>query len=493
MNIEEAVEVTKLYCEAIDPFMKASLGHITPDNMQFIEKVINAAQVLADPAYEIPPQYVIAMVISGHVLGNVFAMAGKTTDDLLSKTEDPVKQMVLYSARNETKLPMEPFFDNCVAIASIWAGMFAAGVAGYTNQAMAQRIDDHLTQLDNRYVFNPASLHLYRHANILGRLDIIDKLNKATVECSPVIENEPNGSIAIVTDRWGSSGYEDVVTELAKTRKVVLLSVAKVNPTLDVSLFTDVLYITFNGGNLDLSSLVGNNFSAVVFLDPLDQSASIGLANCRIAPVQIAMQNQMSGSCIDFTFTDRPLVLPNETPTKNTDEAKLVNMLGGVQKYTMVPLLIAKSTTLLGATPVFYPGRRVHQSNITMPFLQDMGRLFGKTVKILPHVSHENYLSQLSQAQFSLDAWPIGCYNSVVESLYVGCPVVTVKGSLASDLLHKNNMDELVADDLIQMQKISDRLLSDSPFLDEMRLRASQVTLQPDSHEFAERILEHVK
>ncbi len=493
MTNEESLVATKFYCEAIDPFMKASLGHITPENMPLIEKVINATQVLADPTYEIPPHYAIAMVISGHVLGNIFAMAGKTTDDLLAKVTNPVKQMVLYSARNETSLPMTPFFDECVAIASIWAGMFAAGVAGYTNPVMAKRVDSHLDELDTRYVFNPSSVHLYRHANILGRTDIIDRLNKATVESSPTIENKPDGSIAIVTDCWGSSGYEDMVTEIAKTRKVVLLSVAKINPTLDVSIFSDVLYITFNGGNLDLSALVGNNFSAVVFLDPIAQSASIGLANCRVAPVQIAMQTQMSGSCIDFTFIDHPVVLPNISVVKNRSDEKLVNILGGVHKYTMVPLAIAKGTTKLGATPVFYPGRRVHQSNITMPFLQDMSRLYGKTVKILPQVSRENYLSQLGQAQFSLDAWPIGCYNSVVESLYVGCPVVTVKGSLASDLLHKHDMDELVAEDLIQMQKISDRLLSDSDFLKDTQLKVSQITLQPDSHEFAERILEYVK
>ena len=69
-----------------------------------------------------------------------------------------------------------------------------------------------------------------------------------------------------------------------------------------------------------------------------------------------------------------------------------------------------------------------------------------------PLLPLQEHLSRLACADIYLDAWPCNAHTTAGEALWVGVPVVTVRGRtfaqrVAASLLHAVGLDELVCDD----------------------------------------------
>ena len=60
---------------------------------------------------------------------------------------------------------------------------------------------------------------------------------------------------------------------------------------------------------------------------------------------------------------------------------------------------------------------------------QELGELFNGNVSIYPNLSYHEYLEKMELAAFSVDSYPFGGYNTIVDSFFVGCPVVTIEGT----------------------------------------------------------------
>jgi len=70
-----------------------------------------------------------------------------------------------------------------------------------------------------------------------------------------------------------------------------------------------------------------------------------------------------------------------------------------------------------------------------------------------PVLPLEIHLARLACADIFLDAWPCNAHTTAGEALWVGVPVVTVRGRtfaqrVAASLLHTIGLDELIADDV---------------------------------------------
>jgi len=68
-----------------------------------------------------------------------------------------------------------------------------------------------------------------------------------------------------------------------------------------------------------------------------------------------------------------------------------------------------------------------------------------------PLLPLQEHLSRLACADIYLDAWPCNAHTTAGEALWVGLPVVTVRGAtfaqrVAASLLHQVGLDELVCD-----------------------------------------------
>jgi predicted O-linked N-acetylglucosamine transferase (SPINDLY family) len=103
-----------------------------------------------------------------------------------------------------------------------------------------------------------------------------------------------------------------------------------------------------------------------------------------------------------------------------------------------------------------------------------------------------DYMENAEQHDFSLNSFPFGGYNTIVESLYLGLPVVTLEGDrfynrAAAHLLRQIGMPELIANTPQEFVNISTELVLNKTKLAEYRqaladmdLKAKLFTLEGD-------------
>jgi predicted O-linked N-acetylglucosamine transferase (SPINDLY family) len=102
-----------------------------------------------------------------------------------------------------------------------------------------------------------------------------------------------------------------------------------------------------------------------------------------------------------------------------------------------------------------------------------------------PLLPLEQHLSRLAHADLYLDAWPCNAHTTAGEALWVGVPVVTLRGEVfaqrvAASLLHAVQLDELVAPDLEAYRGLVRALAADAPRRAALRAHlAEQRTASP--------------
>jgi predicted O-linked N-acetylglucosamine transferase (SPINDLY family) len=85
-----------------------------------------------------------------------------------------------------------------------------------------------------------------------------------------------------------------------------------------------------------------------------------------------------------------------------------------------------------------------------------------------PLLPLQQHLSRLACADLYLDAWPCNAHTTAGEALWVGLPVVTLKGRafaqrVAASLLHAVQLDPLVCDDIEAYRRTVLALAADAP------------------------------
>jgi hypothetical protein len=97
-----------------------------------------------------------------------------------------------------------------------------------------------------------------------------------------------------------------------------------------------------------------------------------------------------------------------------------------------------------------FPGTGVARLSAFMPFCRDMESVLGKEhVRVVPCCARQEYMAKMATADLSADSYPFGGYNTIVDSLYLGKPIVTREGAkfynrAAAALLRKLGLGELV-------------------------------------------------
>jgi predicted O-linked N-acetylglucosamine transferase (SPINDLY family) len=85
-----------------------------------------------------------------------------------------------------------------------------------------------------------------------------------------------------------------------------------------------------------------------------------------------------------------------------------------------------------------------------------------------PLLPLQDHLSRLAHADLYLDAWPCNAHTTAGEALWVGVPVVTLRGTtfaqrVAASLLHTVGLDELVSTDADAYTALATALAEDAP------------------------------
>lgn len=93
-----------------------------------------------------------------------------------------------------------------------------------------------------------------------------------------------------------------------------------------------------------------------------------------------------------------------------------------------------------------------------------------------PLLPLQEHLSRLACADLYLDAWPCNAHTTAGEALWVGVPVITLRGPtfaqrVAASLLHSVGLDELVCDDAGSYVGKAIALAGDAPRCTDLRAR----------------------
>jgi predicted O-linked N-acetylglucosamine transferase (SPINDLY family) len=145
-------------------------------------------------------------------------------------------------------------------------------------------------------------------------------------------------------------------------------------------------------------------------------------------------------------------VFPNYVRKNPTPSEFLINCCWTTPKINYPMLEALKEIRDRATVKVkfqFFPSWTAGRYQGTIPLLQGLMDIFGEDYKLYFDTPYHGYLELLENGRFSLDSYPFGGYNTVVDSLFVGCPVVTLEGTrffnkASSALMRKVELPELI-------------------------------------------------
>jgi hypothetical protein len=253
--------------------------------------------------------------------------------------------------------------------------------------------------------------------------------------------------------------------------------------------FEKITCAGFENNNLKLpKELANNNFSLIYFPDVGMSDASIFLSNTRMAPIQVMGYGHPAtsgGSEIDYfigsldterdcadCYAEKLVLIPGlaQEPVWPSYEAQgiheqtdlvQVNCVWGPDKYNYTILQGLKAISEKATRPHeyhFYPSPSINRYAALIPFKTAI-------LKVLPNavfhtsLDYAEYMESAERGDVSINSFPFGGYNTVVEMLYLGVPMATLEGDryynrACSWLLRKIGMEELTTTSPAELVKI---------------------------------------
>jgi predicted O-linked N-acetylglucosamine transferase (SPINDLY family) len=277
--------------------------------------------------------------------------------------------------------------------------------------------------------------------------------------------NKKRPIVGVVTGAWRPGNviqrnYTAFFEVLRRSYTLVLVALGNA-PAMTPAPFDGVIPVV--GPEAAASRFLRNDFSALIFTDIGTTVESIVLANKRWCPLQIALQGASStwGACIDAHITgdavealdgqrfyseklvrvpgmgvvfERP---PGNRPSLshawNDAEQLIVNCPWHPQKANRDLLAMLRHTQAGTQRPLlfrFFPAGGLLRGGARVPFVQALQSCLGAgNVQVEGPLAPELYLQELSRGALTLDSFPYGGCNVVVDSLYAGVPVVALRGA----------------------------------------------------------------
>ena len=512
-------ELTDIFRQILIYFDKNTYAETFPLAQSYINRFVETVlYFMTKPDYIVPDDMAPMMVSLQHILANVVAMSPyKTTDisleTILKQQGNFVKLLLLYSPRNTIHIPVKLLFDANAFLASLWYLMYPITLAGMSNETADKNMRRHWLDLDARLQVTDERIAptYFSCTNVDPERDKIikAKLNEGIQKQLGQVRltKKPNRkSIAILTSKWfdGSAVYRSsypLIETLKERYTLTLVHLGSPINCLETSLFDEVRYVRLNRGQIDVRPLQENDFQLAYFPDIGMSSESIWLSNMRVAPIQVVSYGHpvsTFGSHIDYFlggietelperakehYSERLVLIPGlgahpvfpkytlRHPQRNDDIIR-INCSWGCAKINYPMLKNLKEIQKWSSKPVhiqFFPAWGVGRYNALIPLLRDLGNMFGNTAVLFSNREYDQYMADMERADFSLDSWPFGGYNTIVDSLFLRKPIVTYEGTrfynrAASALLRRLGLEELVAHNDEEYVQKAIRLVEDVPY-----------------------------
>jgi predicted O-linked N-acetylglucosamine transferase (SPINDLY family) len=134
-------------------------------------------------------------------------------------------------------------------------------------------------------------------------------------------------------------------------------------------------------------------------------------------------------------------------------ERKIINCAWTSPKlnYTMLKCLREIIDAVPGSMIRIFPAWTIGRHNSMVSCIADLSEMFGdEELAVCPEMPYQDYLTEMEKGSLTLDSWPFGGYNTIVDSLFVGVPVVTLEGTrfynrASSALMRRVGLKDLVA------------------------------------------------
>ncbi len=524
--------------EVLDFFEKHNYNSVNLEALVCINDFVGIVLALmVNPAFKIPgDQYGMRLISKAHLFANVVSISAyKTTDHVLThlmcQHTNFVKLLFLYSSRNSICIPVKQLFDINAKYASVWYYTYILPTIGMISPTSYGNLRQHMTEMDDRYTLTDHRLTpLYFACTYLNNENGADRrvkeiLNREAqkIVAQVEIKNVPKrNSIALVSSKWfeNSAVYKSsapLIERLRKRYRLTLIHVGGKRPkTMITEPFDEVHYLQFSTeGVLVTDPIEENDFQLAYFPDIGMNDESIWLSNMRWAPIQVTSYGHpvsTFGSQMDYfiaghdsevhedlekNYSERVVLIPGigahptwpnykaKYPEKRS-EKMIVNCVWGPDKHTWPMYQFLRQVADKCHKPIefqLFCSKGVHRYQGFLSFKREIEELLLDVSRIHADKEYYEYMGEAEYADFTLNSWPFGGYNTVVESLYLHKPVVTLEGDkfynkAGACLLRKVGLDDLIAQTMDQFTEITLRLLNDPAFLREKQEHLRNINLR---------------
>ncbi len=420
----------------------------------------------------------------GLLLNNDFNNFG-----LLSKNK-LVKVLTLYSLRNKVNINYKKLSDSGVELFSFWYWSYFLN-SDFITKLNFENIKKHINNVSiiNDQSVIPDTIHFSYFRSTYGDQENDKKVKRKINELikkkykNILILNKPNkNKIAVVSSLFfpGHSVYRgtyDFICSLAESYELTLINFGDSENKEAVFPFQKVINIKMKNNTFDLSK-INKDFILACYPDIGMNLESILLSNLRLAPVQITCHGHSVstfGSEIDYfisgieseeldkakeNYSERLILIPETGlhssiqfyQKKKTNSLKnefIIACPWTFMKINHEHLLNLLEIKNRAEKPIKFRFFTAIKSNLSLNiFTKELKNILGENhVEVLPFMW--DYMDLLTEASISLDSFHFGGYNTIIDSLFLSKPIVTIAGSKAynrfSGTILKNlDLEELV-------------------------------------------------
>ena len=556
----------KVICECILElmlyFQKNNFRALDKTARKRVDEIVSAIfAVISDPDFVIDPKLAPSFVARSHLFANLVAISSyKTTDHVLKQVmaqeNNLIKIFFLYTVRNSVEINFNKFFEMQPALASLWYFTYPIASIGCVTPQQQANLKYHFENVhpayepaDHRVAVPYFSCTYFAGQNRSDRR-VKEQINAACKKklkaiAPPIINTPARDSILIVTSKWfdDSAVYKSYFPFIDRFRDKYRMELLHTGLHAPVALATDYFDKVhlgqlqtaegIGGKQLPLESVANNDYQLVFFPDIGMTDESVWLSNLRFAPIQVTGYGHpvsTFGGEIDYfivgaetedldsldkNYSETPIVLPGlgcvptwptykpKFPAKKSDKI-IANCVWGPDKYnyTMMRVLQEISSKTTNLEYAVFASRGVHRYNAFLPFTVELAQQLGHTAVLHSDKEYMAYMEESEYGDFAINSYPFGGYNTVVEALYLGKPVVTLEGDrfynlAASALLRRVGLDDLITRTAPEFIDVCARMANDSVFLAEQKAKLVEVDLgkvlfDTDEPEYFEKAMEYI-
>lgn len=431
-----------------------------------------------------PSDEAINLIQSNHLIHHLVASSSyQDCDTLLDMSlglqNNLPKLLMLQNPRCKIQIDQKKFFDMEPWLASLWFNSYPLGISSPT-ELIQKNMYRHFECMDERWVPTThvvSGLYFsctYHNPAAVPRVKrIINKAIKASRKRCPKFVNNPNpDSVAIITNKWHRNhavykSASPLVEQLVGKKRLTLIWCGDKDSMPDTTVtnyFNQVAHCYFqsNGELIIPAELQSNDFGMIYFPDIGMSDESIWLSNCRMAPIQAVgyghpdttgegneidyfVGGQVEADSADF-YSETMVLLPGlaqepawpTAPRQNNykdDGVVRVNCVWGPDKYNFSLLSMLKKINeeVAKIDPEskhefhLFASPGINRYAALPPFSREIAQLLPNAV-LHSEQEYFDYMVNAEMHDFALNSFPFGCYNVLIESLYMGLPFLSLVG-----------------------------------------------------------------